>query len=73
MISPIDFTIFLVKFANNLNNNDITVSSCRPKDIFNEWWCQTSPLKIFSERAAGEYSNFYLLKIEKLLVIQRQI
>ena len=55
MISPSDFTIFIVKFANNLNNNANTVCSCRPKDIFNWWWCQTLPLKIFSELACGSF------------------
>ena len=31
---------------------------------FNEWWCQTSNRKNFSERAAGEYWNYisWLLK-----------
>ena len=33
----------------------ITVCSQSQKDIFNEWWCQTSPRKIFSERAADEF------------------
>ena len=49
------FHDFFVKFAKKLNNNDITVCSCRPKDISNSWWCQTRPWKIFSKLACGSF------------------
>ena len=41
--------------TSNIHKCGITVCSRCLRDIFNEWWSQTRPRKIFSERAADEF------------------